>query len=315
MDSYEEWPAGYVRAPPQHPQLPHARTYSHWSPIAVNPPGSYPHNYSPAPSYGPYPQNAAVSPQGALVPFASPAAQYPVSPYQIAGPGLHGYFPPTHHGAPTAHGGSPYSGQELMHHNPATGYFPYPQSYPVPTPVPTPVYPQYTVYTTPPAPPQAAPEKPAPAQTSEPTPPPPSETPKHDEQFARLEKILLDERQDREAREAAAKQAAEEAAAKAAADKQRAEEIAAASSAAAAAATKEAEAKAAEDAAKAKEAADAEREKAVADAAPPPPPPPPPEEKKKPIKFKDAVGRKFQFPWHLCNTWLVGHLERPCSQG
>ncbi|KAF2441450.1 hypothetical protein P171DRAFT_336830, partial [Karstenula rhodostoma CBS 690.94] len=21
------------------------------------------------------------------------------------------------------------------------------------------------------------------------------------------------------------------------------------------------------------------------------------------IKFKDAVGRKFSFPWHLCRTW------------
>lgn len=25
-----------------------------------------------------------------------------------------------------------------------------------------------------------------------------------------------------------------------------------------------------------------------------------------PIKFKDAVGRKFSFPWHLCKTWNVG---------
>lgn len=26
---------------------------------------------------------------------------------------------------------------------------------------------------------------------------------------------------------------------------------------------------------------------------------------KPPIKFKDAVGRKFSFPWHLCKTWKV----------
>jgi hypothetical protein len=26
---------------------------------------------------------------------------------------------------------------------------------------------------------------------------------------------------------------------------------------------------------------------------------------KAPIKFKDAVGRKFSFPWHLCKTWKV----------
>jgi hypothetical protein len=28
-----------------------------------------------------------------------------------------------------------------------------------------------------------------------------------------------------------------------------------------------------------------------------------PGEKKKPLKFKDAVGRKFSFPFHLCATW------------
>jgi hypothetical protein len=30
-----------------------------------------------------------------------------------------------------------------------------------------------------------------------------------------------------------------------------------------------------------------------------------PDDKKKPIKFKDAVGRKFSFPFHLCSTWAV----------
>ena len=28
--------------------------------------------------------------------------------------------------------------------------------------------------------------------------------------------------------------------------------------------------------------------------------------KSKPIKFKDAVGRKFTFPFDLCKTWAVG---------
>ena len=28
-------------------------------------------------------------------------------------------------------------------------------------------------------------------------------------------------------------------------------------------------------------------------------------EKAKPIKFKDAVGRKFSFPFHLCSKWIV----------
>ena len=32
---------------------------------------------------------------------------------------------------------------------------------------------------------------------------------------------------------------------------------------------------------------------------------PPPKEKDKPIKFKDAVGRRFNFPFHLCATWTV----------
>lgn len=29
------------------------------------------------------------------------------------------------------------------------------------------------------------------------------------------------------------------------------------------------------------------------------------DDKKKPIKFKDAVGRKFSFPFHLCAQWEV----------
>lgn len=29
---------------------------------------------------------------------------------------------------------------------------------------------------------------------------------------------------------------------------------------------------------------------------------------KAPIKFKDAVGRKFSFPWALCKTWKVSCL-------
>jgi len=31
---------------------------------------------------------------------------------------------------------------------------------------------------------------------------------------------------------------------------------------------------------------------------------------KPPIKFKDAVGRKFNFPWHLCKTWKVYTFQR-----
>jgi hypothetical protein len=28
----------------------------------------------------------------------------------------------------------------------------------------------------------------------------------------------------------------------------------------------------------------------------------------KPIRFKDALGRKFSFPFHLCASWAVGFL-------
>lgn len=154
-----------------------------------------------------------------------------------------------------------------------------------------------------------------------------------DEAIARLEKLIIDERAEREAKEAAreaaiAKEAAEKAAReeREAAEKKIADEAAARATAIAKA---EAEEKAAEAAAKAKqdaeeaaanarkeaeeaaavaaaeaaaaaaEAATAEAEAKAAAAKSPPP------EKKKPIKFKDAVGRKFSFPFHLCNTWAV----------
>ena len=307
VDQYEDWAPGptYVQAPPQPAPVPVRRAY--WSPVANNPAAAYANSYSSAPGYAPYPHTSGVPPGGQLVPFGSPAP-YGSFPYQTAGVGgPNGYFPPAHHISPMAHPTSAYNGQERIHHPPGAGYFPYPQGHPVPQPIPAPVYPQFVqVYT--PSPPAAAPAPattPAPAQPTPPPSAPAAETPKDDERFARLEQILIDERTDREQREAAAKKAAEEAAAKAEADRLKAEEIAAASSAAAAAAKREAEDKAAEDAAKAKEEAEAAKAAAVAEATPAPAPPPPPEERKKPIKFKDAVGRKFQFPFHLCNTWMV----------
>ena len=33
--------------------------------------------------------------------------------------------------------------------------------------------------------------------------------------------------------------------------------------------------------------------------------PPVPEKQEKPLKFRDAVGRNFSFPFHLCNRWIV----------
>ena len=32
---------------------------------------------------------------------------------------------------------------------------------------------------------------------------------------------------------------------------------------------------------------------------------PDPDDKKAPIKFKDAMGRKFSFPWRICKSWKV----------
>ena len=38
-------------------------------------------------------------------------------------------------------------------------------------------------------------------------------------------------------------------------------------------------------------------------------PPSPPKEKEKPIRFKDAIGRKFNFPFDICKTWSVGYSK------
>ncbi|KAK8256357.1 hypothetical protein IWZ00DRAFT_159766 [Phyllosticta capitalensis] len=104
-------------------------------------------------------------------------------------------------------------------------------------------------------------------------------------------------REEAEAKAAADAQAAKEAHEKALAEEKAANEKAMAEAKTAADAlqkAKEEAEKKAEEEAKAKE----EAEKKAAEAAAPKP-----EEKKPPIKFKDAVGRKFSFPWHLCNTW------------
>lgn len=345
VDPNEEWrEAFYGRGPPQHPP----RAYAHWGHVAGNSAPNYAPSHSSAQAYSAFPTSSLNPPTQQLVPFASPISGYGYSHYQAApGGSAPGYFPPPHHGGPSignhmgAHGGAPYSGQEMVPH-PSAAYYPYGlQGYSMAQPMAPPaIYHYPTVY--------------SPPST---TPPPPVDNSKDDEKFARLEKILMDQKAEQDAKEAAAKKAAEDQVAEAVAKKKIADEIAAAASAAAAAATSEAEKKAAEEAAKNKAAAEekaaadkaaaekAAEEKAAADkaaaekaaaekaaaeiaaaekaaadkavaeaaaaaaaavaAATPPPPPPPPEEKKKPIKFKDAVGRKFSFPFHLCNTWMV----------
>lgn len=350
VDPSEDYP-GYARGPPP----PQARPYAHWGHVAVAPPPNFSPGFSLGPSYPSFHPGNSVVPAGQqLVPFASQGQPYgyphPFSPGP--GAGAHGYFPPVstgpqHMGNPLSpHGGTPYGGQEMMSYGPGAGYFPnYPQPMPIHSVMPPPAL--YNPY--------AAVHSPPPAKT----PPPQADTSKDDEKFARLEKILMEQKAEQEARDAALKKAAEEKAAKDEADKKAADEAAAR---AAAAAKEAADRKAAEDAAKAKADADvaaatkatadaeasaakakadaeeasakakaeaeantakakaaaeeaiakakaegdealakakADAEAAAAAAAKPPP------EKKKPLKFKDAVGRKYSFPFHLCSTWNV----------
>ncbi|BDD56511.1 hypothetical protein MPDQ_005090 [Monascus purpureus] len=230
--------------------------------------------------------------------------------------------PPT--GSP--YGLPPFGARELVPYGPGNHYNlrdPYPA---VPGMVPT-YFGNYS------------PPSPKAEHTPPPQPPPPpaaAETPK-DEAIERLEKLILEERMAREARQAAIEKAAAEKAAKeeraahekqiadvaaalarADAEKKAAEEAAKlkkeAEAAAAAAADKakkeaeeaalaEAEKKAAEAAAQTKKeveeaAAKAKKEAEEAAAAKASAP-----KKKKPIKFKDAIGRKFSFPFDLCCTW------------
>ncbi|KAL9085504.1 MAG: hypothetical protein Q9165_007549 [Trypethelium subeluteriae] len=190
-------------------------------------------------------------------------------------------------------------------------------------------YPQYMTHMPPqwppyppprhtPSPPKAVPvpaptpAPPAPAPPPPPPPPPPEK--KDDSDYKELKELLQKMEEDRIKREEEVR-ARELAQAEA---KKKAEEAAAALEAAASNARKEAETKAEEEAKKAKEEADkaleeakkatedatkdAEQAKKDLEAATAP-------KEEKPIKFKDAVGRKFSFPFHLCKTWKVGFIH------
>lgn len=219
--------------------------------------------------------------------------------------------PPPPHPVPShanpPYGGPPFNPPDLIPYG-AGGYL-YNQAYPV---VPGGmVPPQYF---------GQFPHLSSPPQKSTTPPPSQSDTAK-DEAIARLEKLILDERTEREAREAAREAALEKAAAEKAAAEERAAAEKKIADEAAAKAKAEAEQKAAEEIAKAKKEAEEAAKKAVeeataaaaaevaaaaaaAAAANNPPP-----EKQKPIKFKDAVGRKFSFPFHLCKTWQVSYVS------
>ncbi|KAM0801228.1 hypothetical protein BDR22DRAFT_820756 [Usnea florida] len=168
-------------------------------------------------------------------------------------------------------------------------------------------------------------DQPAPAVT---TPPPPlsaSDTSKEDEKYARIERILLEQEAKQLEREAAVEEAAKARTAKAEAKAKKAEEISKASAAAATAAREEVvkqyqatekdkAAKAEAEAQKAEEIANASASAAAAareevereyhaTAAAIAKPPAPLKQKDKPIKFKDTIGRRFNFPFNICNTW------------
>ncbi|KAL3477829.1 hypothetical protein BJX99DRAFT_257000 [Aspergillus californicus] len=334
------YPNGVVSQPPFAPTGQHTpsdqlvRVGPH---SQVGPPNQYGHHYGynhqlqqqphgpPVPQYYMHDHhtgNHGLSPH--LGPYRGDGHNPPRIPYQPPAP---------------PHGAPPYGGPQISHdlvpYGPG-GFYPYQEPYSM---VPGMIPPFFNPYAPVPSPPIQV--EPAPAPVSpEPAPAPaPAAAPEpapadiaKDEAIARLEKLILDERTEREAREAREAAAAaaaaaavaeqvaqteraahekkivEEAAANAAANaKADAEQKAADEAAKAKQEAEEAAAKAAEEAVKAAEAAAAEaKEKATADvqeqiaaavAANKPP------DKKKPIKFKDALGRKFSFPFDLCCTW------------
>ncbi|KAJ4370786.1 hypothetical protein N0V83_005308 [Neocucurbitaria cava] len=148
-----------------------------------------------------------------------------------------------------------------------------------------------------------------------------------EDKLAKLEKLILAQKDEQLKREAAAdaaraaeKAAADAEAAKVAADKKAAAESAKLLLDAAQKAREEAEKKAAADAeetkkahekalAEAKAAAE-ELEKGKKAAEEEAAKLKPSDAPKAPIKFKDAVGRKFSFPWHLCKTWKVCNIPK-----
>ncbi|MCJ1313417.1 hypothetical protein MMC25_007095 [Agyrium rufum] len=332
-DSVDSHDTEWVGDAPYHPRQP--RPYANWQPSHhVAPRPAYPQNYPPQ-SYNAYQNPQPPSgPGGQLMRMPPPSnpygyPQYPQNPasyYQTGGPAVGPSY-----GSPMQHPGSPFTGTEMMGPQGAPGYFPFPAPYQTnpmgpnffnqPPPQTQIIYAPTPPVATPPAPDPAPPPVPAPPPAAAPTPEPPAPSPPPppppNEGIEELKKMILDQQARIEEEKAATKKAEAEKLAKAEADKKIAEDIAAAAKKAAAEATTETEKrfadeaarKAAEDAAKAEAdakiaAAVAEAEaKGAAAAAAAAPPPAAPKEKSKPIKFKDAVGRKFSFPFEICCTW------------
>lgn len=209
-------------------------------------------------------------------------------------------------------------GTEAPYGTTAAPYNPYvPYQIPSQIAATQPIHYQYQPVYTPPPP---NPTPPITAAAPAPAPIPLAET----DAYGDFKKMLMADKAEREARDAAASKAQEEKLAALEDARKRAEEIAKAAAAAATEARTEAETKATAEQKKLKDEADEAATKAKADAeaaakkfgeekdaavkaaeaagaaaaAVPP-------EKQKPIKFKDAIGRKFSFPFHLCKTWEV----------
>jgi hypothetical protein len=225
---------------------------------------------------------------GQMMPYGAGGAGgfgYPSNPFSPA-PGLGagaggGYgFPPPHHAA--GHQMPPYGAHDMLPYQQAPGY-----GYGGygPPGAPMPFYPhQYQTHS-----PPIEKEKSAASAT----PAAPTKDPEVEKKLEDLQKMLQEAKLENQKKDAAAaaKEAAETAAAadakyKAEQKKIMEDEIAK---------IKDEEGKKTKAAEEAKKKAE-EQAKALSK---------PKEDKKKPIKFKDAVGRKFSFPFHLCATWAV----------
>ena len=339
VDSHEEW-QGYARGPPQH----YSRPYVHYAP--GYPPHAYqtypspsaipggqqqmvPYGFSPyqPPTGGPAPSYFTHGHHGGpsheIIPHAPSAGYFPYAPQGYQMPIPMSMSPPVVY---PAYGG-------MYAHSPASPAPPAPPAPPVTTPPPPPS----TSDTSKDDEKFARLEKLFLDQKAE-------QREREDlvekAAQAKAAKAEADAKRAEEiatasaAAAAAAREevekdyqaAAKDKAAKAEAEAKKAEEIAAASAAAAAAAKEEvkkeheaaakdkaakaeAEAKRAEEIATASAAAAAAAKEEVEKTAAAKPAPTT-KEKDKPIKFKDAIGRRFNFPFDVCNTWSVGHSRR-----
>ncbi|KAJ5899821.1 hypothetical protein N7495_004565 [Penicillium taxi] len=333
------------------------RERTRWAPPAPPAPGGYPQSTSSGHSFTypqgvhPFPhQNGPSSDQLVHINGQPFNAGYPYGPQYPHGAPIHPYFAqdqahprhPPHQPqsrmdphnpsqpqmphpmaphAPSAYPGSPYLHEMIQF---PSNYFnnfrpPYPM---YPGMVPQSYFPNYPQQV--PSPSQPEPKSPPPPAPAE----EPKEAPKdtaHEDAIARLEKLIMDERTEREDKEKARLESIQREKDAAAALEEQLAHDRKITTEAAALARADAEAKAAEDAAKAKEEASAAaaaaaseaaaaataaataaaaaavtEAAAAASAATEAAASKPPAEKKKPIKFKDAVGRKFSFPFELC---------------